>query len=196
MSDQPIDPITASLTSIFGTVAALAVDTATLPGDIIKSVRTNGTAKPDNRRPSEQGAPSRSGTGLTSEMGRNESVTTAGGKHNEVHHHHIRDAMAIVGHDTAHLARLPREFVLGMTRGFHNVPKLYHDRTVRQPEKVVNLRTGLKGAGKEFGYGMYDGITGLVTQPFHGAKEQGGIGFLKGVGKGFGGLLFKPPAGK
>lgn len=84
---------------------------------------------------------------------------------------------------------------MGLAKGFHNAPKLYHDRTVRTPDKIVDAKSGLKQAGKGLGYGAYDAITGLVTQPYHGAKEEGAIGFLKGAGKGLGGLLLKPEAG-
>jgi hypothetical protein len=43
---------------------------------------------------------------------------------------------------------------------------------------------------------MYDGITGLVTQPLRGAEKEGTAGLIKGIGKGIGGLILKPGAGK
>ena len=49
---------------------------------------------------------------------------------------------------------------------------------------------------KEFGFGFYDGISGLVTQPLDGAKKEGFSGFAKGFGKGIGGLVLKPAAGE
>ncbi|KAI0127005.1 glycosyltransferase family 28 domain-containing protein [Xylariales sp. AK1849] len=90
--------------------------------------------------------------------------------------------------------KTPMNFCMGLARGFRNAPKLYNDDTVRKPEKVNSLETGLKVAGKEFGLGMYDGISGLVTQPLRGAQKEGGLGFLKGFGKGIGGLVLKPAA--
>ena len=48
---------------------------------------------------------------------------------------------------------------------------------------------------KEFGFGLYDGITGLVTQPLRGAKREGMSGLIKGFGKGIGGIVIKPQAG-
>jgi hypothetical protein len=90
----------------------------------------------------------------------------------------------------------PMNFCLGLARGFRNAPKLYNDDTVRKPDKVSSFESGLKVAGKEFGLGFYDGISGLVTQPLRGAQKEGGMGFLKGLGKGFGGLVLKPAAGK
>lgn len=89
----------------------------------------------------------------------------------------------------------PMNFCMGLARGFHNVPKLYNDDTVRTPDKVTDFASGLKVAGKEFGLGLYDGISGLVTQPVRGASKEGGVGLLKGVGKGVGGLVVKPAAG-
>ena len=44
--------------------------------------------------------------------------------------------------------------------------------------------------------GLYDGITGLVTQPVKGAQKEGVVGALKGFGKGIGGIVLKPSAGK
>jgi hypothetical protein len=43
--------------------------------------------------------------------------------------------------------------------------------------------------------GFFDGITGLVTQPLQGAKQEGASGFIKGFGKGIAGLVVKPGAG-
>jgi hypothetical protein len=90
----------------------------------------------------------------------------------------------------------PMDFTLGLARGFHNAPKLYGDDTVRPQSKVTGIQSGLKAAGKEFGYGFYDGITGLVTQPMDAVKKEGGAGLLKGFGKGIGGIVLKPGAGK
>ncbi|KXJ96095.1 hypothetical protein Micbo1qcDRAFT_231209 [Microdochium bolleyi] len=85
----------------------------------------------------------------------------------------------------------PMNFCLGLARGFRNAPRLYNDDTVRPVEKVTSFSSGLKVAGKEFGFGLFDGITGLVTQPMRGAAKEGGVGAMKGIGKGIGGLVFK-----
>jgi hypothetical protein len=47
-----------------------------------------------------------------------------------------------------------------------------------------------------FGLGIWDGVSGLVTQPMKGAEEGGFLGGLIGFGKGLGGAVFKPVAGK
>jgi hypothetical protein len=90
---------------------------------------------------------------------------------------------------------LPTDVTLGMARGFHNAPKLYHDPTVKDVPQVVSLRTGFRAAGKELKDGLYFGITGLATHPHDGLKHGGAKGFLKGVGKGIGGAFLKPTAG-
>ena len=43
---------------------------------------------------------------------------------------------------------------------------------------------------------MFDGITGLLTQPLKGAQTEGAAGLVKGFGKGIGGLILKPGAGE
>jgi sterol 3beta-glucosyltransferase len=40
-----------------------------------------------------------------------------------------------------------------------------------------------------------DGVAGFVTEPYKGAKEDGGMGFAVGLAKGTMGLFTKPGAG-
>lgn len=88
----------------------------------------------------------------------------------------------------------PMDFTMSLAQGFHNAPKLYGDDTVRKSEKITGIGSGVTAAGKEFGYGFFDGITGLVTQPLAGAKKEGVAGFFKGAAKGIGGVVLKPGA--
>jgi UDP:flavonoid glycosyltransferase YjiC (YdhE family) len=88
----------------------------------------------------------------------------------------------------------PMDLSMSITEGFHNAPKLWGDDTVRPPQKVSDLKSGARAVGKEFAFGWYDGVTGLVTQPWKGAQKEGTSGFLKGIGKGIGGFLTKPGA--
>ena len=102
-----------------------------------------------------------------------------------------------------------------MARGFHNAPKLYHDPTVNDIPQVISIRSGFREAGlkvvsdtstwrgakysdmcigtREMGF--YFGLTGLVTHPRDGFKDDGAMGLLKGFGKAVGGVFFKPTAG-
>jgi hypothetical protein len=61
---------------------------------------------------------------------------------------------------------------------------------------VTGVKSGFKAAGKGFGLGLYDGISGLVTQPVKGAQEGGVTGFVGGFFKGIGGVACKPAAGE
>ncbi|KAE8155240.1 hypothetical protein BDV25DRAFT_134987 [Aspergillus avenaceus] len=90
---------------------------------------------------------------------------------------------------------LPTDLTLSLARGFHNAPKLYHDTTVQKVPRVKDVKTGFRAAGTEFTEGFYYGITGLLTQPARGLHKSGGTGLVKGVGKGVGGVFFKPAAG-
>lgn len=89
----------------------------------------------------------------------------------------------------------PMKISVSFTKGLHNIPKLLGDDTVRPQEQVSDFKSGAKAAGREFGLGFYDGVTGLFTQPWKGARKEGAIGFVKGIARGIGGFLTKPTAG-
>ncbi|KAH7142697.1 hypothetical protein B0J13DRAFT_636314 [Dactylonectria estremocensis] len=113
--------------------------------------------------------------------------------------HTRRDAASRTGRAVGRIVstgiKSPMNFTLGAAKGFRNVPRLYHDDLIRPVEKVTSLGTGIKVAGKGLGYGVFDGITGLVIQPWKGAEKEGAQGLVKGIGKGIGGFLMKPAAG-
>ncbi|KAL2822662.1 hypothetical protein BJX63DRAFT_427218 [Aspergillus granulosus] len=92
------------------------------------------------------------------------------------------------------LVKSPMELSIGLSRGLQNMPKHWGDDTVRPQAKVSDFMSGAKTAGKAFGLGWYDGVTGLVTQPWNGAQKEGATGFFKGIGKGMGGFFAKPSA--
>lgn len=89
--------------------------------------------------------------------------------------------------------RSPLDFTMAISKGFHNLPRLYGEEP-RQVDRVTDMASGVRVAGKEFGRGMFDGITGLVTQPISGAKKEGAAGFIKGFGRGIAGVVAKPAA--
>ncbi|MCJ1311902.1 hypothetical protein MMC25_005575 [Agyrium rufum] len=107
----------------------------------------------------------------------------------------IEDLAVDTGNGLAHagkaMLKAPMDISVAITQGFHNAPRLYGDETVRVPHRISGIQSGLRAAGEEFAFGVYDGITGLVTQPYKGAKEEGPAGFAKGVGKGVGGFVLK-----
>jgi len=64
-----------------------------------------------------------------------------------------------------------------------------------QQQKAKNVGEGFVLGFHDLGVGIYKGITGVVTAPIDGAIKEGGIGFLKGVGKGVAGVFIKPVVG-
>jgi hypothetical protein len=88
----------------------------------------------------------------------------------------------------------PMDITLALSKGFHNIPRTYGEK-VRTVDRVTGLKSGIATAGKEFGYGFFDGITGIFVQPYEGARKEGAVGFVKGVGKGLAGVSVKPAAG-
>ena len=91
----------------------------------------------------------------------------------------------------ANVITAPMDLTLAFSQGLHNAPKLYGDTTVRVPHRISGIQSGLRAAGEEFTFGIYDGITGLITQPYQGAKKGGAVGFVKGMGRGIGGFVLK-----
>ncbi|KAH0366129.1 UDP-Glycosyltransferase/glycogen phosphorylase, partial [Aureobasidium melanogenum] len=81
-----------------------------------------------------------------------------------------------------------------LAEGLRNAPAMYGDNP-RDLGPVTDWKSGGVAAGKGLFFGIYDGITGLVTEPIKGAKQEGALGALKGFGKGLGGIYWKPNAG-
>jgi len=114
-------------------------------------------------------------------------------------------ATAVLAEDMLKLAvKAPILFFYNVANGFNNLPSyIFHDDTVRRRDNITSLPSGLKVAGKSLVFGIYDGFTGLVTQAYRNAKKgkandglKGAVaGTGKGVGKGLGGLMFKPLGG-
>ena len=42
----------------------------------------------------------------------------------------------------------PMTFAMNIAKGLHNAPKLYHDRSVRETEKITGVHSGVRAAGK------------------------------------------------
>lgn len=61
--------------------------------------------------------------------------------------------------------------------------------------KPQNVQEGVMQGGKGFVRGFVSGISGIVTKPIEGAKNDGAEGFLKGIGKGIAGVFTKPVGG-
>ncbi|KAL8937913.1 MAG: hypothetical protein Q9216_004175 [Gyalolechia sp. 2 TL-2023] len=101
------------------------------------------------------------------------------------------DAGMGLAHTGEAIARVPMDLSLAIAQGFHNAPRLYGDTTVRTPMRVTGIQSGLRAAGEELVFGVYDGITGLWLQPYRGARDHGALGLVQGVGRGSGGFVLK-----
>ncbi|KKA30686.1 hypothetical protein TD95_004632 [Thielaviopsis punctulata] len=100
-------------------------------------------------------------------------------------------ANGLVGMTTSLTKGALVDIPLALTEGLKNTPRLYGD-TVRENQPVTGIKKGCTVAAKNFGVGMYEGITDIVTKPVQGAKKEGALGFIKGVGKGSVNMVVKP----
>jgi hypothetical protein len=67
--------------------------------------------------------------------------------------------------------------------GFENLPVMMGS-TGRPRGRVTGFVSGLEEGAKSLGWGLWDGVAGLVTEPADGARREGAVGFGKGLGRG------------
>ncbi|GME29016.1 hypothetical protein ETB97_009763 [Neofusicoccum parvum] len=72
---------------------------------------------------------------------------------------------------------------LALTEGLRNLPRAYGEE-VRDHGKVTDWKSGAAVAGKTFAWGVAEGISDIVVKPYQGAKKEGAVGAMKGIGKG------------
>ena len=86
-----------------------------------------------------------------------------------------------------------------MSRAINNAPQYLTGTEVDEKSKrhknPKNVVSGVGYGGLALAKGIVFGITGLVTEPYKGAKEKGAKGAAVGVGKGLIGLVAKPIGG-
>ncbi|KAJ7144963.1 UDP-Glycosyltransferase/glycogen phosphorylase [Mycena crocata] len=95
---------------------------------------------------------------------------------------------------TTAIPRGVMDIVASVHEGLYNTPKLYGSK-VRKTGKVTNFASGLKEGGKGLFYGYYDGITGLVREPYEGAQKDGFMGAVKGSLRSFANATIRPAGG-
>ena len=180
--------------------AKMGAETPTSPGSDRSSLRPQHRSSSMANALKEQMTRSRSGSGSRSRTSSSAGRDAAEGQGNSGGSRDVMGTFEDVLNTGKGVSKIvsagfksPMDFTHGLAKGFHNAPKLYGDN-VRKNEPITDFRSGIMAASKEFGYGFYDGITGLVTQPLDGAKKEGAAGFVKGFGKGIGGIVFKPGA--
>lgn len=95
------------------------------------------------------------------------------------------------------MSRFLRQFATGLviipfafTEGFRSVPLLYGEE-LRYYGEIYDWKSGFAFGAKAVVYGVVDGLGGLFILPYKGAKQQGAVGAVKGVGKGVVGLSSK-----
>jgi hypothetical protein len=69
------------------------------------------------------------------------------------------------------------------------------ERAIRNQTKARHAGEGLVYGARDFGIGLYKGITGVVLEPIRGGQQEGAVGVFKGIGKGLAGIVLKPVVG-
>ncbi|KAJ8118746.1 hypothetical protein OPT61_g357 [Boeremia exigua] len=88
-------------------------------------------------------------------------------------------------------AQAPVALFYNMANGFRNLPSYaIRNDPARRRDEIKGFGSGCKLAGKEFVLGFGDAFQGLVRHPYLGAKQEGALGFGKGIGRGIGGFYF------
>ncbi|CDW52391.1 Vacuolar protein sorting associated protein 13A [Trichuris trichiura] len=62
-------------------------------------------------------------------------------------------------------------------------------------KRPADLTSGIARGGTGAIMGVVDGVTGVFVKPIEGAREEGAIGFAKGLGKGLIGMVTRPVSG-
>ncbi|KAF4123134.1 Glycosyltransferase family 28 N-terminal domain [Geosmithia morbida] len=172
------------------TIATTTDDPATVAGHVRNSTTTassaGSTAVTATTTTTAAGAGAGTGAGA-GEVGEDITLVPTW----DIHGEFIGDVTLGVGKTASALAMAPVDLSVALAQGFHNAPRLYGDDTVRRPVRITGIQSGLEAAGKEFVYGVYDAFSGLVVLPYRGARDDGLVGFTKGAGMGFMGLMVK-----
>lgn len=191
--EGPGEPVTGIAGSIASTVGEAFHGVASVPyhwAKRTKSIRkrqsvkrSKKTKKTGNKTPQNNTADAENSADAASIHSETTAEETSG--------QYVGDIASGVERTATAIAKAPVDLSMALAQGFHNAPRLYGDNTVRRPIRVTGFHSGLRAAGHEFAYGVYDGFTGVVRLPIRGAKENGPIGFVKGTGMGLTGLVLK-----
>eukprot|EP01129_Flabellula_baltica_P011592 TRINITY_DN510_c0_g1_i5.p1 TRINITY_DN510_c0_g1~~TRINITY_DN510_c0_g1_i5.p1 ORF type:complete len:2967 (-),score=626.80 TRINITY_DN510_c0_g1_i5:1646-10546(-) len=69
------------------------------------------------------------------------------------------------------------------------------EREISKQKEAQHVGEGLAYGVRDFGKGLWSGVSGLVTEPIKGGKKGGALGVFKGIGKGLTGVVLKPTIG-
>ncbi|OTB08554.1 glycosyltransferase family 1 protein, partial [Hypoxylon sp. CI-4A] len=208
--EGPGEPITGIVGSLVGTVGDVFGGIGSVPYRLAKTSnkRAERKKKKERRRRQKQSMPAQQtgfpfpeqrGTDTKGPTDRQygienasiDTTTTPSSAPLQPGQEYLNEIEEGVGKTGRALAHAPVDLSLALAQGFHNAPRLYGDETVRRPIRVTGIRSGLKAAGHEFVFGIYDGITGLVRLPIRGAKQDGIKGIFTGIVMGLTGFVLK-----
>lgn len=153
----PSGPISGGFTAFVGAVGGMAQGLADIPSETWRALQM-----PAERRRRQSQAPTLMAASEqeTSSIDKTSTSSRPLGQH-EVGTSKEPDMLGPTG---VHMSRGAGQFVkavvqgpvdisVNLTRGVHNMPKLWGDDTVRPQQRVNDIKTGAKAMGKEFGYG-------------------------------------------
>ncbi|KAI8680445.1 Glyco-transf-28 domain-containing protein [Fusarium keratoplasticum] len=198
--EGPLEPISGGTMAFAGSVGSMLMGLVDFPSETLKAL--NMSSGPSRRQTTQttmnreeslahvRNTPRSSSS--TSNIG---SSSMSDGKDHDMLRQTGAHTSKGLGRIVKAIVQGPMDISVSFTKGLHNVPKLLGDDTVRPQEQVSDFKSGARAAGREFGLGWYDGVTGLFTQPWRGAQKEGVSGFFKGIGRGVGGFVAKPCAG-
>ena len=90
-----------------------------------------------------------------------------------------------------------RAFFNRLSQRINMAPELltFSDVSDHKTKNPKHIASGLGYGGVAFAKGFFDGITGVVYEPYKGGKKDGFKGTMKGFGRGLLGVVAKPAAG-
>ncbi|KAJ7768345.1 hypothetical protein B0H16DRAFT_1453071 [Mycena metata] len=95
---------------------------------------------------------------------------------------------------TSNVRGLMVDMPVAFTDGMRSVPRLYGEE-VKDYGEVKDWKSGLLVGAKTFAFATADGFADLAVQPWKGARDEGALGLVKGLGKGGLGFAAKTQAG-
>lgn len=84
---------------------------------------------------------------------------------------------------------------LALAEGLRAVPKFYGG-AIRDYGNVTDWKSGFSKAGKHIVFGIADGLVDMCMEPVICGKKEGGLGVMKGVGKGLVSITTKVSSGQ
>jgi hypothetical protein len=198
--EGPLEPISGGTMAFAGSVGSMLMGLVDFPSETLKAL--NMSSGPSRRQTTQTTMNREESLARVRNTPRSSSSTSnigsssmSDGKDHDMLRQTGAHTSKGLGRIVKAIVQGPMDISVSFTKGLHNVPKLLGDDTVRPQEQVSDFKSGARAAGREFGLGWYDGVTGLFTQPWRGAQKEGVGGFFKGIGRGVGGFIAKPCAG-